>query len=51
MFICNCKGIDEELLDRLKSEGYTLDEVREITGLGSGCGGCLDDARDIYDDN
>lgn len=45
MYICICKAVSERQVRRAVGEGAcTLKDLREITGLGSGCGKCVPQA-------
>ncbi len=48
MIVCNCFNIRERDLAELASEGRDcLRSVREATGLGTNCGKCIPEAREI----
>jgi bacterioferritin-associated ferredoxin len=42
MYVCVCKAVSEKRIARAVAEGATtLKELREATGLGTGCGKCV----------
>jgi len=42
MYVCVCKAVSEKRIARAVAEGVTtLKELREATGLGTGCGKCV----------
>ena len=45
MYVCICKAVSERRITRAVAEGATtLKELREATGLGTGCGKCVPQA-------
>ena len=54
MYVCICKAVSEKRVARAVAEGATtLKDLRETTGLGTGCGKCVPQAyqqlRDALD--
>ena len=46
--ICKCKNVDYIGIRKAMIAGArTLDEVKEMTGAGTGCGRCTDDIEEI----
>jgi len=47
--VCNCMGITRgEIIEAIKTKGLImLEEVREETEAGTGCGSCLEDIESI----
>ena len=46
--ICKCKDVDYISIRKAMISGArTLDEIKEMTGAGTGCGGCTDDIEEI----
>jgi len=42
MYVCVCKAVTEKRIARAVDEGATtLKDLREATGLGTGCGKCV----------
>lgn len=41
MIVCICKKVSNRSIWSLKKAGYTFEEIRELTKLGSQCGKCL----------
>jgi bacterioferritin-associated ferredoxin len=51
MYVCVCHGVTDRDIRRAAAEGVR--EVHELTmrlGLGSGCGGCRDEAAAVLAD-
>jgi bacterioferritin-associated ferredoxin len=45
MYVCICKAVSERRIARAVAEGATtLKDLREATGLGTGCGKCVPQA-------
>ena len=54
MYVCICKAVSEKRIAKAVAEGATtLKDLREATGLGTGCGKCVPTAyqqlRDALD--
>ncbi|MGL5067514.1 MAG: (2Fe-2S)-binding protein [Sarcina sp.] len=48
--ICNCKNIDYITIRKAMINGArTVDEIKELTGAGTGCGGCIPKIQEILD--
>lgn len=46
--ICQCKNVDYlEIRKAMKAGARTIDEIKEITGAGTGCGGCVEQIEEI----
>ncbi|NCB98967.1 MAG: (2Fe-2S)-binding protein [Bacteroidia bacterium] len=47
--ICHCNGImKSEIVQAIKEKGLkSVEEVGEVTGAGTICGGCIPDIEDI----
>ena len=42
MYVCICKAVSEKRIARAVAEGATtLKDLRDATGLGTGCGKCV----------
>lgn len=51
MYICICKAVTDKRIARAVGEGATtLKDLRERTGLGSGCGKCVPQAYRLLRD-
>ncbi len=52
VIICNCNEVyKSEIIKAIKENGAkTVEDVGEITGAGTVCGGCQDDIQDILDE-
>lgn len=51
MFVCLCKGVSDRQIQQLVDAGArSLRDVREATGLGTQCGKCACEARQIVRD-
>ncbi len=48
MFICICKGITEEMLEKAISRGQRGSELLKSLGVGDDCGTCLVDVINRY---
>ncbi|PNV63313.1 (2Fe-2S)-binding protein [Clostridium sp. chh4-2] len=49
--ICSCLGITNGMIkDAVDSGARTLEEVQEITEVGTICGACLDDVQQLIDE-
>ncbi len=45
MYVCICKAVSEKRIVKAVDEGATtLKDLREATGLGTGCGKCVPQA-------
>ena len=41
MIICHCRGVNDRTIDAAIDDGAcTLDELAEVCGTGTDCGGC-----------
>jgi bacterioferritin-associated ferredoxin len=48
MYLCICKAVSEKRIGGLVAQGATtLRDLREATGLGSGCGKCVPQAYQL----
>lgn len=46
--ICKCKNVDYIGIRKAMIAGArTLDEIKEMTGAGTGCGGCTEEIEEI----
>lgn len=43
MYVCICKGITEEMINKLKGQGHGPKEAMKRLGVGSDCGVCIMD--------
>jgi bacterioferritin-associated ferredoxin len=51
MYVCICKAVSERGIVRAVAGGATtLKDLREVTGLGSGCGKCVPQAYQLLRD-
>lgn len=51
MYICICKAVTDKRIARAVGDGATtLKDLRERTGLGSGCGKCVPQAYRLLKD-
>jgi len=51
MYVCICKAVSERKIASAVSEGATtLKDLREATGLGTGCGKCVPQAYQLLRD-
>jgi bacterioferritin-associated ferredoxin len=51
MYVCICKAVSERAIVRAVAGGATtLKDLREATGLGSGCGKCVPQAYQLLRD-
>ncbi len=51
MYVCICNGITDGAIRDAAARGVgTLEELTMRTGCGSGCGSCIDIARQILDE-
>ncbi len=50
--VCECKGITDQQIEELVRDGSvtTLGQLQELTGLGTVCGGCKDQADQMLHD-
>lgn len=48
--ICQCKNITDQMIEELVSskKAETFEQLQEITGLGTVCGKCKDEAQDLF---
>ena len=52
MYVCICKAVTEKRIARAVADGATtLKELRETTGLGTGCGKCVPQAYQLLRDS
>lgn len=48
--ICYCIGVNSgNIIDKIDAGCTTFSEVRRETGLGGGCGRCVDHGREIFE--
>ena len=48
MYVCVCNAVTERQIRALAEQGVrTLDEMSQINGCSSTCGGCMDEAKRI----
>lgn len=48
--ICYCKNVDYVTIRKAMIEGArTIEEIKEMTGAGTGCGACVDKIQEILD--
>ena len=48
MYVCVCKAVTDKQIRRAAARGVdSLYELREILGVGAGCGSCADMAEEI----
>ena len=48
MYVCVCKAVSDKRIHQLVEEGLrTVREVSHATGLGTCCGACVPQAREI----
>jgi len=48
IIICKCKGVDYITIRKAMIAGArTLDEIKEMTGAATGCGGCAEEIEKI----
>ncbi|HLT89973.1 MAG TPA: (2Fe-2S)-binding protein [Woeseiaceae bacterium] len=41
MYVCICRAVTDKEIRRAKSEGLgTLDDLRDVLGVATGCGSC-----------
>ncbi len=47
--ICHCLGVDSQTIREAISEksASSVEEIQDITGAGTGCGGCVEDIESI----
>lgn len=46
--VCNCKNVDILTIKKAMLEGATtVEEIKEKTGAGTGCGGCIPEIENI----
>jgi len=49
--ICHCMNVtDKDIEEFVKNGGKTFDELSEKTGLGTVCGGCVEQAKELLHD-
>ncbi|MCP5514547.1 MAG: iron-sulfur cluster assembly scaffold protein [Spirochaetales bacterium] len=49
--VCHCKNItDREIEDFVKNGGKTFEELQEKTEIGTVCGGCVDEVKELLHD-
>lgn len=49
--VCYCMSVTIGMIkDAVDSGAKTLEEVQEITGAGTACGGCLDDVQRLVEE-
>jgi bacterioferritin-associated ferredoxin len=48
MYVCICKAVTDKEIRRAKAEGLeTLEDLRDVLGVASGCGSCVRDVESI----
>lgn len=50
--ICECKGVTDQRIEELVKDGQALsfEKLQELTGLGTVCGKCKQQARELHDE-
>ena len=44
--VCNCMGVTAgEIQDAIEGGASTVEQVQEVTGAGTVCGGCLEEIQ------
>lgn len=52
MYVCICNGVTDHAIREAAARGVrTVEELTMRTGLASGCGSCIDVAREILDES
>ncbi|HBG24193.1 MAG: nitrite reductase [Bacteroidetes bacterium GWF2_41_61] len=51
VIICNCNEVyKSEIVKAIKEQGCkTVEQIGDVTGAGTICGGCVDDIQEILD--
>lgn len=51
--VCHCIDVDSQTIRKAISEksASTVEEIQEITGAGTGCGGCVEEIEEILSDS
>lgn len=48
--VCDCMSVTNGMIKEAVENGAsTLEEVQEVTGVGTVCGGCIDDVQRLVD--
>lgn len=48
--VCSCLGVTNGMIkDAVENGAATLEEVQDITSVGTACGACLDDVQHLID--
>lgn len=48
--VCNCLNVTNGMIkDAVDNGANTLEEVQNITGAGTACGGCVDDVQHLVE--
>ena len=48
--VCECFGVTSGMIqDAIDNGASTLEEIQDITGATTGCGGCTDDVQRLID--
>ncbi len=51
MFVCVCNAVTDQRIKTVVRDGaVSLQQVRRCTGLGSGCGCCIPEARRLIEE-
>ncbi len=49
--VCNCMNVTKGMIkDAVDSGSVTLEEVQNVTGAGTACGGCIDNIQQLIDE-
>lgn len=46
--VCNCMGVTAgEIMDAIEGGARNVEDIQEITGAGTVCGGCIGDIEEL----
>jgi len=49
--VCGCKNVKvQEIKDAIANGAKSFEEVQEVTGVGTGCGHCVENNRALVDE-
>ncbi|RKJ00292.1 (2Fe-2S)-binding protein [bacterium D16-54] len=49
--VCNCMGVTAgEIQDAIEGGASTVEQVQEVTGAGTVCGGCLEEIQKMVEE-
>lgn len=49
--VCSCMNVSvQDLKDAIKNGAKSFEEVQEVTNVGTGCGGCVENVKNLIEE-